>query len=396
MPATPHRPAAPALLHPVLCLAALLLGLLLASCASAPPPDPRTLLHDEWFAAAPTPDVDPFALSEDMRQFAEREFSFATTRDPRRALIAALYSRGLLRLEYDSSRTRTAAEAFDARAGNCLSLVVMTAAFARHLGLPVSFQSLKVEESYSRRGGLFLASGHVNLVLDRPRARGLHRRTYDDGALTVDFLPPGELTGISAQPLQERTIVAMYLNNRAAELLGEGRIDAAYGWARQAVLQDPGFLPSTNTLAVVYSRAGHGDAAERLLRQVLAREPDNVAALTNLVGLLVRVGRTAEGQALAERLARLQPLPPFHDFDLGRKALAEGDARRALEHFARELARQPGQEDVHLWAAQAWWQLGDTEQAARHLRQAMDHSGTPASQQRYAAKLDRLRNGSLR
>jgi hypothetical protein len=30
----------------------------------------------------------------------------------------------------------------------------------------------------------------------------------------------------------------MYLNNRAVEALGQGQLDEAYGWAREAVLQD--------------------------------------------------------------------------------------------------------------------------------------------------------------
>jgi hypothetical protein len=40
-------------------------------------------------------------------------------------------------IEYDSTVTRTAAQTYAARAGNCLSLVIMTAAFAEELGLRV-------------------------------------------------------------------------------------------------------------------------------------------------------------------------------------------------------------------------------------------------------------------
>ena len=50
--------------------------------------------------------------------------------------------------------TRNAAEAFDARSGNCLSLVIMTAAFAKELGLPVRYQNVFVDEAWSRSGDL--------------------------------------------------------------------------------------------------------------------------------------------------------------------------------------------------------------------------------------------------
>jgi hypothetical protein len=43
----------------------------------------------------------------------------------------------------------------------------MTAAFARHLGVPVRFQSVRVDQSFTRSGALVLAAGHVNLALGR-------------------------------------------------------------------------------------------------------------------------------------------------------------------------------------------------------------------------------------
>jgi len=41
-------------------------------------------------------------------------------------------------LEYESRVTRNASETYAARMGNCLSLVIMTAAFARKVGMRIS------------------------------------------------------------------------------------------------------------------------------------------------------------------------------------------------------------------------------------------------------------------
>ena len=381
------------------CCVPALAALLLAACATPPKPiDSTALLHDEFFdAQAQRVDAgDVFALSAEMRFYADHELAARMARgDPRLRLIDALYRERQLRLAYDSGWTRNAAQAFAERSGNCLSLVIMTAAFARHMGLPVAFRSVDVGEFYSRQGDLFLASGHVNLVLDKPYSRAM-RSSIDDAALTIDFMEQRELVGQRTTPVDEQTIVAMYLNNRAAEALSAGRLDEAYGWARQAVLRDPGFLAAANTLGVIYNRAGHGAAAEDVLRHVLAHEPDNTSALSNLVGLLGQAGRSAEAQALSDRLLRLQPLPPFHHFGLGRQAMADGNPKLALEMFKRELRRQPYQEEVLFWTAQAYWQLGEPDAAARHLRQAMDSSGSQAGRDRYAAKLAHLRDGVQR
>lgn len=374
------------------------LSALLSACANRAPPAPSPqLLHDELFTLpTPAPDgQDVFAMSAAMRAYAERELTpLARHPDPRRELIAALYNKGRLQLDYDASVTRSAAESFASRAGNCLSLVIMTASFARHLGLPVSFQAVQIDDFYTRNGGLYFASGHVNLVLGPPAGRSAFNRS-DRESLTVDFLPQDELRGQRTRPLEEQTIVAMFLNNRAAEALAAGRIAQAYGYARAALLQDPGFYNASNTLGVVYNRAGHSAPAEAAFRHALAGDADNVSALSNLVKLLQRQGHDAESALLAARLDRLQPVPPFHHFNLGRAAMDGGDYALARDHFLRELRMQPYQDEVHFWAAQAYWQLGQASQARRHLSQAVENSANRDTHDRYVAKLEGLRHSAI-
>lgn len=373
---------------------------LLAGCATAPAAIATgPLLRDPLYrapAAALPSDQQLLSLSPAMRDFLAGEGqALSPLRDPRRALIDALYrsqAPGVagLRLEYESTRTRTAAEAFEARAGNCLSLVMMTAAFARHLELTVSYQSVRVEEYYTRAGTLTLASGHVNLVLGPRTARGTLDRS-DPDLLVVDFLSPRDTRQQRSLPLQEATIVAMYFNNRAAELMAAGHLDDAYWHAREALRHDPGFLHAVNTLGVVHQRAGHLDAAEAAFRQVLARDDRAVAALGNLAALLHSRGRGAESAVLARRLADLQPEPPFHWLRLGRAALAAGDAARAVELLQRELRRQPEQDEVHFALAEALLRQGEFARAQHHLARAASFSTRQADQRRYESKLAHLR-----
>jgi Tfp pilus assembly protein PilF len=378
-------------------LPALLMGvgtLALAACAAAPRSvDSSVLFNDAAFqpeAAVPAP-ATLMALDPAMQAYAEGHLrALATHEDPRRALIDALYRDHGLRLDYDATATRTAAEAFAERSGNCLSLVMMTAAFARHLGLPVTFQAVHVEELHSRNGDLHFASGHVNLVLGKPRFRGTFGLKEADG-LIVDFVRQDELGGRRVQALPEATIVAMYYNNRAAELLAAGDLRAAYWHAREALRHQPGFATAANTLGVVYARAGDVAAAEAAYRRAMDADPGSIGALGNLVHLLRGAGRVAEADALKARLDRLEPEPPFHHFQLGRAAAAAGDWRRAADHFERELRLHPRQDEVHIWAARAWHELGDFKRARRHATAAVEYSSTPLRRRQYAAKLDQLR-----
>lgn len=373
-------------------MAALIGALALAGCAHVAPPagDVRSLLHDEWFGPSQedTSARRVLALSDSMRSYADTELRAQIAhRDPRRVLIEALHDRGQLRLAYDAERTGNAAETFDSRAGNCLSLVLMTGAFARHLGLPVTFRAVQLEPQYTRAGGLTLENGHVNLLMAPVGERPVWG-SYD---LIVDFLPARELRARGAVILSEQTVVAMYMNNRAAETLADGRVDDSYAWARAALMQDPAHASAVNTLAVIYMRRQQLGVAEQALRYALAREPENTAAMSNLVQVLRSTGRQGEADTMAAQLKALQPYPPFHFLEAGRRALEAGKAAEARDLFERELRWQPFQHEVHFWSAQAWAQLGNGEKAAEHLRHAMDYSTTMSSQKLYSAKLDRLR-----
>jgi Tfp pilus assembly protein PilF len=330
-----------------------------------------------------------FAMSEAMRRYAERILADPSIwRDRRQTLIDALYTKSKLQLTYDSEATRTAAEAFDARAGNCLSLVLMTAAFAKYLDVPVGYQQVVVDEQFNRSGDLFLVNSHINVTLGR---HGVALRGDDAHWLTIDFLPQAELRGQRSFPIDERTVVAMFLNNRAAEALTRGETGRAYWWARAALQRDAQYAPAANTLAVIYQRAGHNEPAERALRYVIERDPHGANAWSNLVRLLRAQGRHDEARQAAERLARLEPYPPFHFFEQARAALQQGDAAKARELLQRELRQQPLQHEVHFWLALTHLMLGETRPAMRHLQLASENSPTRQTQALYAAKLERLR-----
>ena len=369
---------------------------LLGACASAPPATPaQPPLHlfDDQAFAPPSQRIDAaevFAVSPAMKRYLEVEIaSQLRTQGRQRGLVDALHSKAQLRLDYDTDMTRNAAQAFDARSGNCLSLVVMTAALAKYLELPVRYQALVGHETWSRSGDLSLVNGHVNIVIDKrlvDRIAGLD----PDSQVRLDFgaLPAGR--GALLRQVSEAAILAMFMNNRAAEAMVRGELNDAYAYAREAVVQDPTYASAYNTLAVIYQRRGLAAHAERAFRYTLEREANHQPALINLARLLDSQGRTAEAAPLRQRLAQLEAEPPFHHFDLGRAAAQAGDFRGAREHILREMRRDPDYHEFHFWLAVALYGLGDIAQAREHLTTAMNNSTTRREQSIYASKLQRL------
>ena len=371
-----------------------LLSVLLAACATAPPIErPEHLFKDNLFAVSSEPvSVEAvFALNDSMRRYIATNIGGKVkSANRQRDLFEALYSKSKLKLEYESTMTRNAAQAFDARSGNCLSLVIMTAAFAKALGLPVRYQNAMVEDSWSRSSGIYFASGHVNLSLGKRPSDA--QATYDEADwLQIDFVPTQYGRARRLRIIGEETVVAMYMNNRAAESLERGQLDDAYWWARHAIGQDPRFLSAYNTLGVIYRHHGNLAEAEQVLKFVLAREPANANTTSNLIVVYNDQGRFAEAAALNRRLEQIWPDRPFQYFDQGLAAMQAGDYRMAKEMFAREVRRDPYYHEFNFWLARALLSLGEIKQADRYLAIAAEYSPTRADHDLYAAKLDRLR-----
>jgi Flp pilus assembly protein TadD len=378
--------------------ALLVLCVLLPACSHTPVAQPPEQLFGDHLFGAPSERIsadDVFALSDEMKRYLETEMARPLqSKGLHKGLIDALYSKNQLRLEYDAAMTRNASQAFEARSGNCLSLVIMTAALAKALGLSVQYQGAVIEPTWSRIGGMHFLSGHVNLTLGG-RSTGV-RTAYDAGELmTIDFLPAQELRALRTWVIAEQTIVAMYMNNRAAESLALAQLNDAYWWARAALGQDPAFLSAYNTLAVVYLRHGDWPQAERVLGHLLEREPENAQALSNLALVLEKQGRVAESGALHRRLAQIEPYPAFHYFDRGLSAMRLGDFKTARDLFTKEVDRDPYYHEFHFWLGVANLRLGNTSEARKHFGLAMDNSTTREDRGLYAAKLERLRSQSI-
>jgi tetratricopeptide (TPR) repeat protein len=377
----------------------LLVAFVMASigCASAPASraavSPADLLADGHYAppARPVDVAAVLALSPAMQRYVDEDLRRDIARlGAREALVDALAQRTRLLLDYDDQSTVTAAQAFESRAGNCLSLALMMSAFARHLGIRHEFHVMTTEPTWARQGTLTVGFGHVSMsmasrVVDR--VVGYDARAHD---VIVSFgePPPGRRQRF--RTVGERTVLAMYMNNRAVETMGSAALDDAYAHAKAALELDAGYVSAYNTLGVLHARRGLATLAEAAWRRALQIEPNFVPALHNLVAELERTGRAEQASAFAQRLARLEAEPPFKHFDLARAAIRAGDHAAARMHLRRELERDDDYHEFHFWMAVALHGLGDIEGSRAHLERARAASATRSQASLYAAKLRSL------
>ena len=267
-----------------------------------------------------------------------------------------------LGFEYSSYPTRTAAGAFEARNGNCLSLVNLYLALARSAGLDAFPMEVEGFYSFSRRSGTVVRSTHV--------IGGL---SVNGMLLTVDFLPDKPKAYRRIQPISDQRHGALVHNARAAEAMLEGRAAAAEVLFREALRLDPGNVEAWNNFGVLAKRAGDLETARQRYQRALGADPHFLPALNNLSLLerhtgnqrvadelaaraleekyqspyfltqqamhRARGGELEEARRLLLRARRIdREIPEIH-LALGRVELARGHADRAEEHFAAARLR---------------------------------------------------------
>lgn len=370
-------------------------ALLVTGCAQVPValPPPTALFHDEQFKAPSHPirPADAFAVSPAMRSFLDREVWRMKLKGASFGLVDGLLDSGVLKLDYDSETTSNAAQAFEARSGNCLSLVILTAALAKEMGLRVIYRQVETGGVWTRSGTLLMDLAHVNISIARDRTGSQALNLHGDW-VTVDFMPGAASARARTWQLEERRILAMFLVNRSVEQMAAGQVDDAYWYARSAIETDPTHVEAYNTLGVVYTRHGRPLEAVAALRHTLTLDATHRHAIGNLAVVMDVLGRKDEAAALRAELKRLDATPPFQDYDDGLRAMQVGDYETARNLFERELRRHKVQfHELHLNLARVYLYFGDHRAAREHLEKALEFSTTRQQQALYSAKLELLK-----
>ncbi|MCC7411939.1 MAG: sulfotransferase [Gammaproteobacteria bacterium] len=127
----------------------------------------------------------------------------------------------------------------------------------------------------------------------------------------------------------------------AAEHQREGRLEEAERIYRDVLRGDPDNVDALRLLALLARKAGAADDAERLLRRALDITPDFVAAAVELGGVLKDQGRFDEAIACLEGAVASEPEDVQAWFHLGATLGPAGRNERAVDAYRRALALQP-------------------------------------------------------
>jgi tetratricopeptide (TPR) repeat protein len=349
------------------------LTLLLGACTTTPiaPAVPDGLWQDQAFsydATLVTVSTDSlFALDPDLLR-SLRDGKVAATHAGNRSahLLELVFGADLKAFAYAGGHSTVAAETWQNRRGDCLSLSIMSLALARALDLPAKVQEVRVPASFDRRDGVDFLNRHVNVLVSNESELRAIGRTLPAGDIVIDFEPQIG-TRRKGDALDDRDVLARFYNNLAAEHLAKGQDRLAYAHFKAAILVKPAYAASYGNLAQLYLRAGLQTAAEKALLRAVQLNDESGLALDSMHRLLLDQGREAEARVYERRLQTLREQDPYYWLGLGLVRLQQAQYLQAVAALERAQAMTRGFAEVHRYLAVAYWRSGKPHLARDQL-----------------------------
>jgi tetratricopeptide (TPR) repeat protein len=221
----------------------------------------------------------------------------------------------------------------------------------------------------------FLDHAHPTIEGNRILATALARALIADGVLEAPdgwesrILP--EVTAHIESQIDPK-LQAVALRNLARLFSWAGKLDEAERMAKQSLELDPDQMESLVVLGSRAAAEGRADEAMEYYKQVLKRDPNHLEARNNLAVELARRGQNAEALEQYEAMLRINPNQPAIYFNAGQAFVRMGRFDRAIDQFEHALQLRP--EDVNtltsLGRAQA--HEGQLDDASKTFHRAIE------------------------
>jgi Flp pilus assembly protein TadD len=265
-----------------------------------------------------------------------------------------------LGMEYSVDATLTVEQAYRTRKANCLTFTLLTVALARESGMRAYGQELDDIVAWRVADDIIYRSNHVNAGITMGRSH-----------FTVDVARDLVMARNPPEPISDQRLLALYYNNRAAELLARVSPAAAAPYMAMALQLAPRYAGAWANAGVLRLRQGDPRAAERDYLKALALDPKSATALVNLVTLYRNSGDTTRSAIYARRLEKIQVKNPYFQFLQAEDDERHGDYAGAVQHYRRAIHLYDGDPRFYYGLAHAYRQLGEERHARRATNRAL-------------------------
>jgi len=155
-------------------------------------------------------------------------------------------------------------------------------------------------------------------------------------------------------------------------LYGQGEVEGAVNQFSLALEIDSKNICAMLNKAVAYNNQGLYYLAERVVRQLIAIDPDSAEGRLCLGAVLLERGALGDAEAEFRQVIELQERNPDAHYYLGEVRWRSGRREPALSAFRRATDLNPRDPDGHYKVGILLLEQGDAEGAARSLARALE------------------------
>jgi Flp pilus assembly protein TadD len=358
----------------------------LSAAAAQPSVTPEQVMSGTLLGATgrSAPEIgssEVLALSDDMRRFLRDHVNRGAPEGFKmQQLIDAMMGSADFELEYDET-TRTAAETFRLRRGNCLSFTLLFVALARGAGLDARFQEVDIPPDWSTGEGVFVLNRHINVFVDLGMS----------GSRAVDFNIGDFKTNYEIDQISDRRAIAHFFNNMGVERMQAGDVVGSVVYFRQAIVSsDRGFSPAWTNLGLLYRRAGLLEHAEVAYLEAMKVESRNYVAMSNLATLYEQRGEIDIAEQYRRKVRRHRLQNPHLRYRLAELAFEDRDFDTAIHHLKFATRKDKDAPEYCLLMAKCLLETGNEKKARSWLAKAERLAEDERQARRYSAEFEAL------
>ncbi len=329
----------------------LLLSLLVSSCSSITKPQQSEDVNQAMKIPINYrlfPNIENEQLNTEdiffLTQVQQKEFivnfdqQIANGLAPHKALSEVLAER-LANFTY-YGETYDATTALRLNKGNCMSLAILTTAYAKIIGLDFSYRKVSTLPIFTKKEDVILSSSHVQTIIYDPSFIADQNTFYlANPAVVIDYFPSkSHRSGIK---FSLETFLAMYYKNIAADALADKDLNKSFLYANKAYQLDTDNIETINLLAVIHRRSGDLQTAEAIYKTGMDKGQTNIALLSNYIMLLKSQRRMDEVNTLQDKLNQLDDPDPYQWLGEAYTAKNVGNIKQAEIYFKKALSKAP-------------------------------------------------------
>ena len=280
--------------------------------------------------------------------------------------------------------TLTAEQTIELAHGNCISLAILTQAYANLIDLETGFQEMTSEPVFAKEGNVVFIANHFRTKLYRPFIEEAGQITAIQPGVLIDYFPSRGSFYVGSATYDD--LIAKYYSNLAADALLENDYNQVYSLLIKANQYTPNDVELFNLAAILHRRVDDKITSQKIYQTALDQQLQSLNLLSNYKVLAEDIGN----EMLVEQLSSLltaQEKDPYELIALGESEALSGRLMNAKRHINKAMEKAPYLAEPYVALAKIRYQQGNLNDAHKLLKQAMKLERDQLQRNVYAAKL---------